>query len=668
MDLSQFWNYVSDLSNRDPDAVTQGFLALILAVFVVSVLSLEIPLIVRQLQLRSMRRSLKGASTIVELPETGRAQLESRLQRSGWAKAIWSPFLLAWKELYDPDLKRAAQPTDFLEFCTPHRVIPGIANRRLASAIPGILVALGILGTFLGLTLGLPEQTGEGAADATAINRLIGGLRTAFTTSLVGISASLVFLTLDRFTSQTLERSVRRLGDVVSSFFPSISLQMVQRREARERTESTGQLKTLATDIAVALENSMGAVMRDAVGEAMQKEVAPVLGALQDSVSRLGDVVSGDMAEALRSFSDQINENVSTAFQKSFADLTKNLEQVVQTQDGMRDLLGTLAARAREQAQIQERLTDRVIAAADALGGLIDSLASIATQLQAASDSVNTATNELLQASEKATVSQQAIAEAHEGLAARVSEDLERLQEARSSILEGWKAVAADARDSIAIVEGAVQQLGSAVGDNLLKALGSFDEKLAEVTTRFSGTLHEVRETIHELPELLVKMTQSAEEMGSTTKSLRVDVQELVQGLQSSVGDSTQRAKEAAERLSQVTERAGEVASDFTQLLERYTRAAADAGVTEGVDPGEVVDVLRELQQMLGDLSTSASAIEHRLEEHVDRGVEKLVSRLNILNDLRADIKGVGEQAEDLAKRASSAESGGGLRRIFGRR
>ena len=648
MDLLQLGSYLDWLGSVGADQVTQWFLSLILVVFVAAVALLTFPLVVRQLRLRSMRRRLlKAGTTALDLSETQREDLEAGLQRSAWSMRIWGPFLSGWNELYDAELKQAAQPVDFLDFCTPDRVIPGVANRRLATAVPGILVALGILGTFLGLTLGLPQETGLTAADPTVINRLIGGLRTAFTTSLVGIGASLVYLAIDRVAIQVLERGVRRLGDATARFYPSLSPQALQRRDARQRTETTAQLKTLATDIAVALENSMGSVMREAVGEAMQKEIAPILQNLQGAVSRLGEVVSGDMADALRSFSDQINDNVSNVFEKSFTDLTGNLAKVVETQDGMRELLGTLAARAREQAQIQERLTGRVIAAADALGGLIESLTNIADRLQAASDSVNTATKELLEASHNATESQKAIAAAHEGLAERIREDLVRLEEARSGILNGWKAVASEASDSIAIVQGAVQQLGDAVGDNLLQALGSFDEKLAEVTTRFSGTLHEVRETIHELPELLTTMTKSAEEMSNTTKSLSANVRDLVEELQSSVGDSTQRAQDAATRLSETTERAAKVATDFNGVIERYTSALA------GMD----------------DLSRSASAIAQQLGDRENQELQQIIDRLDKLGEMQTSVQDIGRHAEELVRSVRDVEqSSGGLRGLFGRR
>ncbi len=68
------------------------------------------------------------------------------------------------------------------------------AHEQVLAQIPGTLTGLGILGTFLGLLLGL-QKLGFSSATSTveSIQTLLGGVRLAFYTSIAGIILSILF-------------------------------------------------------------------------------------------------------------------------------------------------------------------------------------------------------------------------------------------------------------------------------------------------------------------------------------------------------------------------------------------------------------------------------------------------------------------------------------------
>lgn len=73
-------------------------------------------------------------------------------------------------------------------------VIEDHAHRGLLELIPDILTSLGILGTFVGLVMGLREFDPSGYAQmAGSITPLINGIKVAFITSIYGIALSLAF-------------------------------------------------------------------------------------------------------------------------------------------------------------------------------------------------------------------------------------------------------------------------------------------------------------------------------------------------------------------------------------------------------------------------------------------------------------------------------------------
>ena len=73
-----------------------------------------------------------------------------------------------------------------------------LVHLRLDTAA-GTLVGLGLLGTFLGLTIGIKGFNSEDTQHIQeSIQRLLNGMDTAFLTSLVGMFASLVFTAFDK--------------------------------------------------------------------------------------------------------------------------------------------------------------------------------------------------------------------------------------------------------------------------------------------------------------------------------------------------------------------------------------------------------------------------------------------------------------------------------------
>ena len=99
--------------------------------------------------------------------------------------------------------------------------------RGLIRQIPGTLTALGLLGTFLGLIIGI-STIGFSSVEAVlgSIELLIGGIRTAFYTSIAGVILSILFNICDRTIWNV---TLREMGMFLESFhavvFPTVEEQ-----------------------------------------------------------------------------------------------------------------------------------------------------------------------------------------------------------------------------------------------------------------------------------------------------------------------------------------------------------------------------------------------------------------------------------------------------------
>ncbi len=118
--------------------------------------------------------------------------------------------------------------------------------QTLVSQVPGMLTSLGILGTFIGLLIGIRGIGFSTVNDAlTSVQTLLSGIQIAFYTSIAGVILSLIFNILYRSAWNTMLRS---LGLFVDSFhknvIPTVEEQNLY-RQGREFGEMTQLLDRL---------------------------------------------------------------------------------------------------------------------------------------------------------------------------------------------------------------------------------------------------------------------------------------------------------------------------------------------------------------------------------------------------------------------------------------
>ena len=98
----------------------------------------------------------------------------------------WMRLQESWKSSdgMDCDVEDYIFESELLESC----------NYNVCTQVAGILTALGILGTFLGLVLGLRSFDFSNADQMTSsVEALVGGLNVAFYTSIYGVTLSILY-------------------------------------------------------------------------------------------------------------------------------------------------------------------------------------------------------------------------------------------------------------------------------------------------------------------------------------------------------------------------------------------------------------------------------------------------------------------------------------------
>ncbi|MDF0728430.1 MotA/TolQ/ExbB proton channel family protein [Cytobacillus sp. S13-E01] len=105
----------------------------------------------------------------------------------------------SWSSFYK-DFRQSKGIPDVYQYFLEEDLVTKQGFRKIAESIPATFVSLGILGTFIGITMGMEGLNPDGPSDELqgGIERLLGGMNVAFISSIVGILISLIIQFIDK--------------------------------------------------------------------------------------------------------------------------------------------------------------------------------------------------------------------------------------------------------------------------------------------------------------------------------------------------------------------------------------------------------------------------------------------------------------------------------------
>ena len=141
-------------------------------------------------------KKIKGSINIEELPNNEKL------------KNLWNAYKDTFREF-----DSVKKTTEFAEtYFHEQNVLFASFNLRTINNIPNILVGLGILGTFAGLTYGISDSSFETTEEIkSSIDNLLTGMGTAFVTSIWGMGLSLLYGFILKLWQSNISNKIRIL-------------------------------------------------------------------------------------------------------------------------------------------------------------------------------------------------------------------------------------------------------------------------------------------------------------------------------------------------------------------------------------------------------------------------------------------------------------------------
>lgn len=494
------------------------------------------------------------------------------------------------------------------EVFTDDLLAPGLSSSRIFQALPGILTGLGVLGTFVGLQLGI------GGLDLTDLQKLetsivplIQGCAIAFSTSVWGVTASLGFSFIEKALEAFALGDVRKLQAQVDSLIPRYVPEDSMAELERSSRGTEELLKGLAVAIGEEMQKAigrLGAEIKDAVVNATREGQGPLaeqsaqllstaitaeLGKLKDTISQMSEQFTSRFSSA----SDELMRSVQS-FQPTVATLSQAVSDAQQTVSHAVAKLNAHEAVMSQMAEAVEKLKQ----AAESFARMRETLETSATR------------------NEEAAKAQHTAATANQEVAVKFGAIGEQLPEVRQTIAEAARV--------IGTLGGPIAELQTllATQPELQRQIeGQRSASEEERSTRLLKLSKDLAGTVAKAVEEFAKVGSVAEQLSAASNSLNEASNELsVFGQQVLEASQEQRAaseasRDAANASERTTEALAPLPEAFADLAGGLTQAGAS--VKEGAESvAESYNQLVELQRLWFDgAKVGLNALKERLQE-----------------------------------------------------
>lgn len=227
-------------------------------------------------------------------------------------------------------------------------------NLKQLNSVPSLLVGLGILGTFVGLTSGISNfDTESSATIQKSISTLLSGMGTAFVTSIWGMGLSLLYSLYYNRRLNKLHNSISSYCEILDQKFLMLPYEQnkrifeyffstkdddgnenlpgnVLREIHRESKEQTKMLSSFSTDLA----DVITAGFEKILSEQMKTALAPLMVSINEEIKKLSENLKEPASEVINNVVqklESIMKGIATEFSDAITGETKNeIEKLIQ--------------------------------------------------------------------------------------------------------------------------------------------------------------------------------------------------------------------------------------------------------------------------------------------------------------------------------------------------
>ncbi|MYM64490.1 anti-phage ZorAB system protein ZorA [Pseudomaricurvus sp. HS19] len=571
--LINLWPEFSRLMNGDitsPEGLSALFVAL-LFVMALSFVSLSLINYFRaRSHLRFYQNLIKGL-TLDQLLEKRRDLSNAAMKHPGYGR-LWREFDESLVHI--PQKQRLCNTLDAAHFFNTHTLARGLTENRLLAAVPGFLTAIGVIGTFAGLQLGLgplgdldPEQAKVDEL-THGIFGMIGGASIAFMTSVWGVFTSVAFNFFEKFLERNIRSSIASFQNDVDYLYPRITAEQSLAHIEDFTRQSNDRLAELDEKIGNKMQEAMreaSGVISDSLAQSLNTILGPAVEQLVNNahsgsekaleslldrflqgVGSAGDAqkammeqasqdmasASGEMAKRMQSFADSMESQISSMMTQN-ADALSQVNSTIQAQ---------LDTQNQREAERQAQMTSNLQEFMSGLKGQLNLLA------QQNAETLKAVQGELTGQLEQQQAREIARQELLQGQLKGFQEDQARVTQGIEDILSAQKAQNTELLSGLSALTDRFQRLASS-HETATSAMQGAASELKAGSVQLGLLSSNIKTAIDTLGDQLAQAIDSADTItkeNAETAALFDEVVSELRGTGEQIGQASSRLGDAA--------------------------------------------------------------------------------------------------------------------------
>ena len=247
-------------------------------------------------------------------------------------------------------------------------LVDTVMHRNELNQVPGMLTGLGILGTFIGLSIGLQHFNTSGSIQTMtdSIDGLMSGIKVAFHTSIFGMVFSLTF-------NAIYKRKLYEGECAVSEFSTAF------KKFVLPDTQNNGmnQLIMLQGEQLTAMDR-----MYERVAEELGKIIEPQFDRLNRTVAEFETIMVRNETEAIRQIVDNFIKEMNTSLGNSFYQLSESVNEQYKAQKETADMMTQLLAKTGSGKDTLQNINQETERLVTTLNSYTASIQTIQNELQ----------------------------------------------------------------------------------------------------------------------------------------------------------------------------------------------------------------------------------------------------------------------------------------------
>lgn len=498
-------------------------------------------------------------------------------------------------------------------------------NFRFLDSASGVLVGLGLFGTFLGLTMGIRGFDSSNSDNIQqSIQNLLNGMSTAFFTSLVGMICSLIFTFFDKIVRNKLHRNIHALTEKLDDTYyiddtnlqeqyqaalvdkligivrSELDSKLMYTNEAGENVtagnaireilienmEQSKALKSFSTDLAIELNNGFDEVL----SRQMQQKILP----LMESV----DNTTKSVIEHIDKMADTVASPASGMMDSVVEELKKSMSAIID------EFKTSLSGSATSQL---ETLAQHLGTASQAMGDFPQNMENISNTLQVTIEEVKNAISEISKTSANAnSAAMQQMQEQIAFATSSISNAISEVKEVMNGITQSSQE---QSNQMIAKLSDAAEKMGSFL-DNTISSLSSSVQNSVksitdDVTSKQADLIALQEDTTSQTKKLLEAFNVGLERLEKMNEYVTNTMDGFKQA-QGEISISTGNLRTISGDMKLATELFNKIQSEYTEKLNQLQLSSQ-----RGID--QIAELLRSSGKMTDDYAQKFELIKQGL-------------------------------------------------------